>query len=44
MKRTIAFLLTVVLTLFCSVTAFATELDGETKQTHVVLSKRPCFP
>lgn len=33
MKRTIAFLLTVVLTLFCSVTAFAAEPDGETKQT-----------
>lgn len=33
MKRTLAFLLTVVLTLFCSVTAFAAEPDGETKQT-----------
>lgn len=33
MKRTIAFLLTVVLTLFCSVTAFAAEPDDETKQT-----------
>ena len=35
MKRTLAFLLTVVLTLFCSVTAFAAEPDDETKQTHV---------
>lgn len=33
MKRTLAFLLTVVLTLFCSVTAFAVEPDDETKQT-----------
>ena len=33
MKRTIAFLLTVVLTLFCSVTVFAAEPDDETKQT-----------
>lgn len=30
MKRTLAFLLTVVLTLFCSVTAFAVEPDDET--------------
>ena len=37
MKRTIAFLLTVVLTLFCSVTAFAAEsnLDGENRQTDI---------
>lgn len=35
MKRILAFLLTVVLTLFCSVTAFAMELDDDTKQTHV---------
>ena len=33
MKRTLAFLLTVVLMLFCSVTAFAAEPDDETKQT-----------
>ena len=37
MKRTLAFLLTVVLTLFCSVTAFAAEsnLDGENRQTDI---------
>lgn len=37
MKRTIAFLLTVVLTLFCSITAFAAEsnLDGEKRQTDI---------
>ena len=35
MKRILAFLLTVVLTLFCSVTAFAMELDDDTKQTNV---------
>ena len=37
MKRTNAFLLTVVLTLFCSVTAFAAEsnLDGEKRQTDI---------
>ena len=33
MKRTLSFLLTVILTLFCSVTAFAAEPDDETKQT-----------
>ena len=37
MKRILAFLLTVVLTLFCSVTAFAAEsnLDGEKRQTDI---------
>ena len=37
MKRILAFLLTVVLTLFCSVTAFAAEsnLDGENRQTDI---------
>lgn len=37
MKRILSFLLTVILTLFCSVTAFAAEsnLDGEKRQTDI---------
>ena len=37
MKRILAFLLTVVLTLLCSATAFAAEsnLDGENRQTDI---------
>lgn len=37
MKRTLAFLLTVILTLFCSVTAFAAEsnIDGENQQIDI---------